>query len=269
MITTKDGFSCSICNKKYRQKINYDRHKYYCEFLSKTKKEKNNELDVSQEDTPSLLDLYKLFQDFALRTETRMDNLEKQMAKIAQLQKRKINILDWLNGEAQKKPEITFSTWMNQQIIPVVSNHLESVFQNDLLTGITQLFETAISSTDVLLLPICCFENKPNNIYIYKKANSDVTDTERVWVHIMNSDFDTYLSILSNQFLVDFNKNWFSKYKEKIEVDEKYKEMYILYYKNVLGGDRMTEESRNHRIRQHLFRLLKRSVKTITEFDIV
>jgi hypothetical protein len=90
------------------------------------------------------------------------------------------------------------------------------------------------------------------------------------WVHIMNNDFDTtYLSILSNQFIVVFNKEWLMKNKEKIEADEKYRDIFMSNSKNIIGGDRINEDTRNQRVRQTLFRLLKRTIKTVIEYDVV
>lgn len=262
-----DAYVCPICSKTYKIKINYNRHNSYCEFLYKSKQERENDADLSNDVLPTMGEMYKWMQTMALR----IDKLEKDNASLKQTQKKKIHLLEWLNGATRKdlNPILTFSMWVNQNIIPFVHEYLELVYKTDLLNGMTQLFDRALSGIELEQVPICAFESKPNTLYIYKKILDETTNAEKTqWIYITNSDFDTYLSIISHQFLVEFNTHWYSKHKEKIHVDETYKETYVNYYKSVLGGDRMSDESRNHRIRQHLNKAAKRNIKNITEYDI-
>jgi hypothetical protein len=231
--------------------------------LHKSKQERENDADLANDPPPSPEQMYRWLQTMAAK----IDNLERENMHLKQTHKKKIQVIEWLNSHPP--PDLTFSSWVNKQIIPFVYTQLDCVYKTDLLNGMTQLFDRAFAVFETEKIPICSFDNKPNTLYIYKIVLDETTKEEhRKWVYVSNSDFDAYLSIISQQFMVDFNNHWYCKNKEKIEIDETYKDTYVNYYKSVLGGDRISDDNRNQRIRQHIIKAVKRNIKNITEYDV-
>jgi hypothetical protein len=252
-------YKCKTCKKEYRLKYNCDRHEALCGFLCKTKGEQKDELDMEEEDIPTTHGLYRIIQSLSLR----MDKLEKENLILRQHNKKKTNILDWLNGLIDK-PETTFDAWLNTVVFINVQYSLEIVYSNNLLTGLKDLFRIIIDNSKGKILPIRCFTNKANTFYLY-----ETIDGNNKWKVISNSDFDKQLNRVCNQFIIDFKNKWYLVNREKMETDESYKDMYINYYKKILGGDdRMTDEARFQKIRHYLYEIMKEQIKSVVEYDV-
>ena len=259
----KTGYSCNFCSREYREKFNYDRHHVYCEFINKSLREQNDEVDVieTQDTLPSSKQMYRWMQEMAVR----IDKLEKDNAKLKQLQmkKQKVNVVDWLNNSTQiKQPDITFTDWITTFIFPQIPNYLDTVYHIDLLSGINALLKNAVMNELIEKLPIRAFHGKTQIFYAYSK-----TDTK--WDILSTNDFNKQLSRISHQFVVEFGRNWYLVNKDKIETDENYNKMYINYYQQILGGNKMNDETRFNRIRTAFHSIIKQNTTNIVEYDIV
>lgn len=250
-------YECHYCKKQYREKYKHDRHILICEFFYKSQREIKDIAENIEEKIPSTRELYLIMQDMMFR----IKKLEDENKKLKQIQNKKINILEWLNTST--KPKLTLARWINEHIIPNVNKYLETVFEENLVTGITKLIEEAISLFDIEELPLRTFENKPNVFFIYKKE-----DDKHIWLQISSTVFDKYITVISQQFVIDFNNKWYLENKSKIDSDETYKDMYVTRYKNIIGGN-TSEEQNNKRIREYIFKQLLTNIKTIVEYDIV
>jgi hypothetical protein len=256
-------YNCKFCSHGYREKFNLDRHVVLCEFLHKSSREQQNELDL-EEPIPSPRELYKVIQELALK----VSKLEKENEQLKKVNTKKINIIEWLNNPHRKGPvpKKSFSIWIKTDVISTVPNYLETVFNNNLTIGVTSLMSHSVEYSTGNL-PVRCFDKKPNTFYVY-----DETEREGLSCHewkIMNTtEFDKIVSLICNQFVLDFKTNWYLKNKEKMNSDESYKEMYINYFKKILGGDdKLSDESRSQKIRQTLYQKLKENLKAIIEYD--
>jgi hypothetical protein len=274
MLKTGDFHNCNFCKKQFHQKFNYDRHVLCCEFFHKSNKERENEIDITQQ-LPTQHEMYQLMQHMMMR----IHKLEDENSKLKRFKKSKMNALEWLNDPTKcAPPTITFSDWVRKHILPSVKDYLDIVFKQDLLTGLIAVFENSISQFNISEIPMCSFDSNLSIIYVYKKNMVEAaaaTDTgatgesdEPTWTKISNTDLDKYLRRISNQFSYDFKTCWYDLHKDDIENDEKYSEMYIEYYKQILGG-KMSDETRFHKLRQHLSTLTKRNLKSVIEYDIV
>jgi hypothetical protein len=159
-----------------------------------------------------------------------MDKLEKENSKLRQYSKKRINIVDWLN-DSKTQPDICFDEWITTNVLTLVSKCLDTVYNNNLLEGLKHLF-TTILENKIDILPIRCFDNKPNTFYIY-----ETIENQSKWSIITTKEFDRQLNKIGNQFILEFKNNWYLLHREKIETDENYKDMYINYYQKILGGD--------------------------------
>jgi len=265
MLKSNGYHNCAFCKKQFHQKFNYDRHVLCCEFVSKSSKEREHDIDISQQ-IPSTKDMYQLMQHMMLR----ITKLEDENTKLKRVKKGKINVIDWLNDKGKNKPpSVILSDWIRTTILTSVKDHLDIVFKHDLLTGLIALFDKCISQVDMSELPICSFDTNLSVIYVYKKQTGDEPiSNEPMWMKITNVDLDKYLRRISNQFSYDFKTHWYDVHKHEVDTTEEYSEMYINYYKQILGG-KMSDETMFNKLRQHISSVVKRNLKSVTEYDIM
>ncbi len=244
--------NCKFCGREYKEKFNHDRHAQTCEFLSKTRREQDNEID-SFEKLPNQKEMFLLIQELSIR----ITKLEKENSQLKGSIKRKLKFNDILNHNV--KPEFQYKMW-SDMLLDSVNKYLNTVYNNDLLSATNELFNHFIDVYNEKL-PIRAYDIKPNTFYIY--------DQDGTWTHISNSDFDKMLARISHRFLVEFNSCWCIVNREKIETMDNYKEMYINYYRKILGGERVSDESRYSRIRNHIYGKIKRNIKSVcTEQEV-
>jgi hypothetical protein len=237
---------CKHCGREYKEKFNHDRHIQTCEFLSKTRREQDNEID-SFEKLPSQKEMFLLIQELSMR----ITKLEKENSELKNTVKRKIKFNDIL--KQTPNPEFDYNKWIDT-LLNEVEKYLDNVYSNDLQHATIDLFNTMLE-THGDKLPIRAYDIKQNKFYIY--------DSDNTWKNITNSDFDKLLARISHRFLVEFNKCWYVVNREKIETEESYKMMYIDYYKKILGGERISDESRYNRIRHHIYGKIKKNIKSM------
>ena len=257
MSTKTNTYDCKYCKREYREKFNYDRHLQCCEFTFKSRREQNNEIDLLAP-LPSPHEMYRFVQHLSCR----IDKLEKENKRLNQVAQKKQNVLELMNSpETLENMELTFSEWIKQNILVDVPKYLQTVYDDDLLSGLKSVISSAINKFDIARLPIRTFDNS-TSFYIFK---SDENKVNR-WTKINVNDLDKYLRRISNQFAYDFKEHWYDIHKEKVETDETYNDMYLDYYGKIIGGKRMSEETRFHKIRKQIFDMVKQTPKTVIEY---
>lgn len=250
------NYDCQYCNKSYKEKFNYDRHLLCCEFLFKSRREQNNEIDLLAP-IPTQREMYQLIQHMSLR----IDKLEKENIRLRQVNTRKYNILEHLNNPANiSNMNMTFSEWIKQHILPEVHNSLHKVYSNDLLEGLKDVILRAINKYELQLIPVRTFDNS-TSFYIF---NMD-TDNNKKWIKILIPDLDKYLRRISNQFLYDFKKYWYDEHSHLIETTEEYNDLYLNYHGKILGG-KVSEDTLFQKLRKHIFVNVKQTTKSVIEY---
>jgi len=147
-------------------------------------------------------------------------------------------------------PSLLFVDWVNN-LLNRVEYYLETVFNNDLLFAIKRLLSDSIS-TDRENLPIIVLNKKSNTFYYYNEEGN--------WTLLENTVFEIkIINRINYRFLSDFNRLWYEKNAEKIKKSEEYSNLYNDYYMKILGGNRMSDDSRNQKIRKHLYEILKQN----------
>jgi hypothetical protein len=262
----KTGHTCKFCRREYKEKFNLDRHIGYCEFTHKSRREREDEIEAFEK-APTVQELFNYVKEMSIR----MDKLEKDNARLrvfAVQQRKKINILEWLNEKTRTCPAIDFASWVNA--LPI-EQKLNTVFANDLLTGILRSLETGVDNISIdntENLPICAFTQKANIFYIYDKdPDADGKETVYKWQQFTNKQLDRWLNFIGQKFSFAF-KNWCDENKAAIDTNEDMMEQYYSNFQKVLGG-KMSDDTRNHRIRQHMFGKIKQNMKNVIEFEFV
>jgi len=147
----------------------------------------------------------------------------------------------------EDEPEITFDDWF-EQILQEVPDHLQLVFEKDLLTGIQTILNKCIVETGQI--PLCCFARKPNTFYIYNKEK---------WTIIDNKQLNKYILKICSEFIKKFNKDWYLVYEERIQESEHYMDLYLDYYQKILGGH-INDQECCTRITKYLYQKVKRKI---------
>ena len=179
--------------------------------------------------------------------------LKEQLRKILETNEHKTGkstpqkMIDFL--EEQPAPSIPFNAWI-EYTLSLVQHNLEVVFKNDLITGINTVLTDSINN--YTYLPIAVFERKPNIFYYYN-------DDEK-WVILDLLDLNKFIGRIAYRFLVDFNLHWYQPNIKNIKDSEEYLSMYNSYYLIILGGHRLTDESRNQRVKHTIYKLLKQPI---------
>jgi len=178
----------------------------------------------------------------------RVDNLENENRELKDLLgntrstaaiKKIINLV-----ESLPIPPISFDKWADKTLL-LVENKLETVFENGLLEGINSVISESINESGEL--PIAVFNRRPNNYYYYQDDS---------WKPLELSVIDHFIGRIAYRFLVEFKRCWYVPNLDNINKREDYKIMYNSYYMNILGG-KMTDESRNKRVKNTLYMLIK------------
>jgi len=258
-MSNKITYNCNVCTRAYMQKYNYDRHIICCEFLHKSRQEQENEIDLS-EPPPSLHSMYRLVQELAFK----VDKVEQENTILKQRlqQRRKVNVLEWLNkqpGEIQ--PKMGFMDWVEQHLLSNVHAHLSTVYSDNLIEGVVKLWKAAF---DVgLTVPIKLFDNRPSSIYLYTENEAG----DHTWSHTTPDVLDKQLKRIFRRFIADFKTHWYLKHVDKINEDESYTNMYVNYYQKVLGGSKNTTNESCQKIRHQLYLLIKQNVNNVIDIN--
>lgn len=252
--------SCNFCQRTYQRKIYFDRHVIACEFLSKSNRERNLELEELS-DTPSVRDLYKIIMELAAKC----NNLESQMnniIKATNIKKQKLNITDWLHQHKSSDTErISFNQLLKN--IKITRDDLNILFETDYVNGAVKVLNKYLTNKDTF--PICAFNNKDNKMYIYcenDSVNNDNTDVVE-WRMCNNDDYKKLMFLIDKQFLSEFVK-WQDENKHKGSNDD-FALIYSKNMKKVMGGERDTLYSR---IKKELYNLIEIDLPNILEYEI-
>lgn len=189
-------------------------------------------------ENPDIRELYEIIKQLKKRIEILENEKEHPKGKTNQI----LKVL-----KERSPPYTIFSEWLNN-ILDKIENYLDCVFNNDLLYAIKKLLNDSLYDKDNI--PIIILNKKPNIFYYYNDDNE--------WVLLENTDFDIKISNrIAYRFLYEFNRLWYEKNIQKIRETEEYNNLYNDYYLKILGGNRMSDDSRNQKIRKHFNQILK------------
>ena len=235
------NYQCVYCIRKYKTKYHYERHTTVCKFLSKTPIEKEEDIDICRDKTPTLTEMYQLVKHMSRR----IDILEKENHSMKRRETKKVNILDWLNNKNTENSIIPFDLWLTTELDPMIPTVLPEVYQHGLISGISKLIEEYMINGSGIMHPICCFNKSSGIIYVFEKNATGINE----WKQLSTSGLDIYIEYLCNRFIVAFNSHWFEPNRDNVSMKETYKEAYVNKYQKILAGH-LTKEARCKQIRQ-------------------
>lgn len=247
-------YRCTTCEKNYSRKSSYDKHLILCDFLIKSKEEKKI-INEESSDLPNYTQLVNIVQELSLKY-IRLENQLSDMQKWVEKKKKKINVVIWLNDTIH--PTKTFLQWTSG--LKVEQRHFEFLLENTIIQTFQLILEENVTNASCQseILPIKCFSQKSNLLYIYDSADSG-------WRVMAFEDFIKILKPVQTQ-LLNALIQWKTIKKEEIDADDK---LSILYSKTIikLMNVSFVQDSTTNKIRSQLYTYLKVDLKNLIEYE--
>jgi hypothetical protein len=249
---SKSTHHCVTCNKHYTRKSSLEKHQILCDFLYKTKREKQIE-EEHNTGLPSHVQLVHIVEELALKYEKIEERLF-QMQKWVDKKKKKMNVLLWLSSNMPSST--TFQEWID--VIPshINANHLAFLFENNIYQTYQTILEHLCKHEKN---PICCFIQKSNLFYICEMTEPCL------WKKM---EFPEWVSMLKK-----IQKGLFSKLSswrtENASIIDENDQLLELYNKVIikLTSISFTQENAISKIRSVLFNHLKMDLKHLIEYE--
>lgn len=219
--------------------------------MSKSMKERQLE-NEERDDTPTIRVLY----DVILELTTKMTHMErkiKDLSKWADLKKKKINMVEWLN-ENQLTEDTQQKNWDEFILdIKVVRSHLEHLFNTDYVTGILNVLYNLLPTDQ----PIKAFDNKVNVLFAFN---------DNKWMILSDEMFQELINNIVKQLLNEFVV-WQTENAYRMDQDD-FAIKYATNVKKMMGGN-LTRGQVYAKLKIDLYKYLKVNLTNITEYHFV
>lgn len=234
--------TCEKCYRTFVRKHNYNKHKEICVFAINNEKDITSDIENSR-DLPSYKELY----NFVLNLSIKINKLEKEndcLKNIVTNKLLKIKPVDWLNENV--KPFVNFNDWYKDFD---VSDHLDVIFETDLINGICVLIENYYKN--IKCPPLFSFDNKNKQLFVYN---------ELTWKQLSQNEFDVFIDNISNKFIVAWSKYLIQN--QYLITDTQYIDRFNTFQTKVYGASN-NNDNRNSKIKQNLYNKIKSNVSNV------
>lgn len=254
------AYVCHICNKKYQREKCFRSHVSICEFKSRTKKERDEEIN-SYDDIPSKKDLF--IQIVFLTKELEKVKSELEIVKRTQgVRKNKVSIISWLNDNY--KPEITLRDIVRN--IVVTKEDFYKLQHHKTKTVYVEIIKKYLVENIDKRLPLCSFPQSVDCVYVYTdnidstlmhKPSEHGSESRMMWTNISEIFIQSIISSIEEKMLKRFNE-WETEMEEKIYENEEISEQYSVYVSAIIGKSNKNIVSEITRyMKPKLYQLLK------------
>ena len=249
---------CKYCNKYFHFKDLYDQHEIACEFMFRSKRQKDREDDYIEK-LPTAQEQFKIIQYLTL-TVKRLEQDVSRLKINAGTRKRKV-VLDFLNNPINPKPHILFEQWFKNIVIEEID--LQYVFNGDINNGIMNVLTRYLKfNRDT---PICSFKQKDNSIYIWTTDFNNSEINKPIWVLLDPKIYQKWVQDINHKILGIFCK-WKSNNEALIQSNDVEKEKYILYMHKIHGLDENNEKKRRSILHKWIYNELSRDIEFENEY---
>jgi hypothetical protein len=232
-------YVCKNCNKGYQRYGYYAKHIVKCQPVNVTL---NNPVNIDSIKTPSQC---QQMLEYCL---SRMDEFQhkiKEMEKEKQIDKKKIDILSWLNKNY--KPETCYKDYIDNIILDV--KYIQSLKENSLVSVIDEIFNNYFIKTS----NSCCikaFNVKQNKIYVY---------IENSWKELSQNNIKYLISKLVKSFR-EILQLWYENNRAMIEYN--LSDTYVKLIKQINSID-INNQNFINKIYKQLYEYLKIDIQII------
>ena len=237
-------YVCKNCNKGYKRHGFYAKHIIQCQPVKFTL---NKPINIDSIKTPSQ---YEQTLEYLLSHVNELQYKMREMENEKRIEKKKINILSWLNKKY--KPETNYKDYISNLELDI--NYLQSLQENNLVTVIDEIFNNYFKKTcDNSCLK--AFTVKLNKIYVY---------TENNWKELSNSDVKDLMSKILKIFR-ELLQIWYEKNRGIIEYNSS--DTYLKLVKQV-NNININNPNFINKIYKQLYEYLKIPIHII-EYELI
>ena len=264
---------CVYCGKGYKSRTGYEKHAILCELIDRTKKKKKLRIiDEIDEVMPSNRQMYHML----LELSQKYSNLEKKMEEMSKFvvkQKKKINILEWLNNNLI--PTFVFEELPSK--ITTTTQTIELLLNNTFHDILNDMFEANIYKNVELcgndMYPLFSLTQKPNTFYYYTTIQGQVQaipgqaqdQPKYEWRELSKDKLVWFLNIIHMKITKLFTE-WKKIHKQEIaENDSKSSICDKATIK--LMSQAFKEDKYYTKVKSLLYNKMKCDMKTLIEYD--
>jgi ribosomal protein L7/L12 len=245
---------CEYCNKQYTRKSAFKRHVVLCEVLHQSKRVQQCQ-EEEETDIPSTKQLYSIIQELAMKC-NRMEEKMDIMQKWVDQKKKKINVIEWLM--TNRECDIIFTDWVKK--IYVDEGDITSLMEKSFVETAINTLKNNIKKSEDESLPIACFAEKTNKLYIYDKCG----DTFQ-WMKLTSDGFASIVRQIHAKYLKQMCE-WRDANRSLMDGSDKVGDVYNKAMLKVMGFD-FNKENNLSKIRAPLYTWLKVEIKEIFEYE--
>jgi hypothetical protein len=197
---------CTNCGKGYKLKSSLDKHLLICELVTRQGKKKL--IIVEEEEIiPDNKQLYKILLELTAKY-TKLENKMAEVSKFAVKEKKKINILDWLNNNVT--PTYPFKDITNKIVLDTKFNDL--ILHNSFNDILTEIINQYLMDEN---LPILAFTQKTNAIFIFNTTSDKNNLVVAGWQEIPRDALIGLLNSIQMKISKSFY-DWKQLHKEEL-----------------------------------------------------
>jgi hypothetical protein len=207
---------CVYCGKGYKSRPGYDKHAILCELIDRTKKKKK--LRIVDDDEADIIPSNQRMYHMLIELASKYSNLEKKMEEMSKYvvkQKKKINILEWLNNNLI--PTFVFDELPSK--ITTTNQTIELLLNNTFHDILNDMFEANIYKNVELcgndMFPLFALTQKPNTFYYY----TSIEPTKYEWCELSKDKLVWFLNIIHMKITKLFTE-WKKIHKQEISEND-------------------------------------------------
>lgn len=243
-----------LCNKRY---IEDDKSQETEEIKETEKIQEKIEIKKNDMNEVSYADLQKIVFQLVTKVNNQQIKIDK-LTDALNIKRKKLNILEWLNENKTS----TKSLKKFQNKIKINNSHLEQIFTNGYIQGISNILKNSLINYENSLetgdfMPICAFDQKENVLFAY--------NTKKKWQIVTEEQFKRLVNIITKKISELFSEWLKSNYDDIDSSDSKDIEM-LNNTQRALGLN-ISQNDLYNKAHREIYKHLKINIKNIVEFE--
>jgi hypothetical protein len=262
---------CVYCGKGYKSRTGYEKHAILCELIDRTKKKKKLRiLDDDDEVMPSNRQMYHMLLELSQKYSTLEKKME-EMSKFVVKQKKKVNILEWLNNNLT--PAFVFDELPSK--ITTTTQTIELLLNNTFHDILNDMFESNIYKNDELcsnnindVYPLFSLTQKSNTFYYYtfiQEPPQGINQQKHEWRELTKDKLVWFLNIIHMKITKLFTE-WKKIHRQ--EISENDSKSTICDKATIkLMSQEFKEDKYYTKVKSLLYNKMKCDMKTLIEYE--
>ena len=209
---------CPHCSKQYKSHYHYNRHVAVCDLIHQPK-EQRERTEKHLDNIPSISQLYEA----VITLSVKCTQLQNEIDLLKQNNNPSHSSAAQLTDDSRTphEPSQTFKNWLLDVPNKINETHLELIFENDYITGLSNILEELIHFE----APFYVESKKVFSFLIYNKSD---------WTSITDSNIDEIISVIGKNIVTELVK-WQRKNMHLLSSDQ-YAIMFSENTQKAIGG---------------------------------